>query len=100
MAGQEPRRMSENAACEGECPQASGRSRWWMVLPLIGVGLCCGGPVLGAWLVSAGILAGLGTWWAGTAPWIVGGAAVVSGGVGLVVWRRGQLGMAERRFES
>jgi hypothetical protein len=63
----------------------SGGVGWGMVLPFLGVGLCCGGPALIAWLTSAGVAAAIGAWWSGAAPWAIGVAGVAA--AALSWWR-------------
>lgn len=62
------------------CAPAPGRTKertgWLMAIPLIGVVFCCGGPLIGAWLASAGLLTIVGSWWAGSGRWVVLGVAV------------------------
>ncbi len=75
-------------------------SGWWMAIPVVGMLFCCGGPVLVAWLASAGVIAALGTWWAGSGHWwlmsgaIVGVLALVGIGLGLRWRRRGRIQQA------
>lgn len=83
----------ETTPAESCCPPASEarreRSGWLMAIPVIGVLFCCGGPLIGAWLASAGLLAVVGSWWAGAGRWVaLGLAAVVVGGIMAWVARR------------
>ncbi len=61
------------------------RSGWLMAIPVIGVLFCCGGPVIGAWLASAGLMAVVGSWWAGASHGVLVVLAVIVVG-GLLAW--------------
>jgi hypothetical protein len=73
------------ACCPAPAADKKDRSGWLMALPVVGMLLCCGGPVLGAWLASAGLLAVIGSWWAGDGHWFVLALAAVL--VGVATWR-------------
>lgn len=83
---------NETQSAETCCPptpeDTKGRSGWLMAIPVIGVFLCCGGPVIGAWLASAGLLAVIGSWWSGVGHWLILGIAVVVSGGGSWWWSR------------
>lgn len=91
---QEP---SVETCCPPESPGQKERSGWLMAIPVIGVLFCCGGPVIGAWLASAGLLAVLGSWWAGAGHWVLLVLAVVLIG-GMMAW--GMRRRATRRFRG
>jgi hypothetical protein len=81
--------VDAEACCPPTEAPKTDRSGWLMALPVIGVFFCCGGPLIGAWLASAGVLAVLGSWWAGGGHWlVVGGAVVVVGGGSWWWWAR------------
>lgn len=74
---------SADGCCPPESTANKDRGGWLVALPIIGVLFCCGGPVIGGWLAAAGLLAVLGSWWAGAGHWIVIALAVaVAAGVG------------------
>ncbi|MCY0899619.1 MAG: hypothetical protein OWU33_11920 [Firmicutes bacterium] len=95
MARMEDQRPKAGGTCGVRDHDAtrSDRSGWLMAIPLIGVFFCCGVPAIGALLASAGILAVLGSWWAGAGHWIVIGVAVAAaaGFAGWIWWRRRRL---------
>ena len=79
---------------EGSDPtqrRAREGSGWWMAIPLVGLLLCCGGPLIAGWMVSAGVVVAFGAWWTGTGHWVLGGmAAILLMGGGAFVWVRRQ----------
>lgn len=78
--------MTPGESCGSPASEARReRSGWLMAIPVIGVLFCCGGPLIGAWLVSAGLLAVVGSWWAGVGGWVSLGLAVVVVG-GILAW--------------
>ncbi len=85
MTSKEIETTSGDTCCPPTLEARRDRGGWLMALPVIGVLLCCGGPVIGAWLVSAGLLAVVGSWWAGAGRWVVLGLAVVVVG-GILAW--------------
>ena len=90
MASNEIERAAADACCPPTAEARRERSGRLMAIPVVGVLLCCGGPVIGAWLASAGLLAVVGSWWAGAGHWFIVGIAVVVvvGGIGVWVMRR------------
>lgn len=56
---------------------------WWVILPVVGMLACCGGPALVAWLAATGAAAALADWWVyGGKTWLVvavGVAALMAG---------------------
>ncbi len=85
MTSQESKTTPAEACRAPESTATKDRSGWLMAIPVIGVLLCCGGPVIGAWLVSAGLLAIAGSWWAGAGHWVVLALTVVVIG-GILAW--------------
>lgn len=79
--------MTSGESCSPPAASDARRDRrgWLMAIPVIGVLVCCGGPLVGAWLVSAGLLAVVGSWWVGVGHWIVLGLALVGVG-GTMAW--------------
>ena len=75
MASNESERTASDACCPPTAESRRERSGWLMAIPVIGVLFCCGGPVIGAWLASAGLLAVVGSWWAGAGHWLIVGIA-------------------------
>ncbi len=77
MASNEIETTAADACCPPTSEARRDRRGWLMALPVIGVLFCCGGPVMGAWLASAGLVAVVGSWWAGAGGWVGLGLAVV-----------------------
>lgn len=73
------------ACCTSESGGTKERSGWLMAIPVMGVLFCCGGPLIGTWLASVGLLAVMGSWWAGAGHWVAMGLAVAV--VGGLSWR-------------
>lgn len=83
----------------GGAPQAErpDRSGWLLAIPAMGVAVFCCGPLVAAWVTSAGLVAVVGSVWAGASHWAVLGVAVVPAG-GLLWWlTQRRSGMAARR---
>lgn len=81
-------------AGEGGDPtrRRAGEARgWWMAIPLVGLLLCCGGPLIAGWIVSTGVVVAFGAWWTGIGHWILGGmVAMLLMGGGALAWLRRQ----------
>lgn len=68
------------ACCAPDKAANTDRSGWLVALPIIGVLFCCGGPVIGTWIASAGLLAVLGHWWGAAGHWVMIALAVAAAG--------------------